>query len=262
MKSVIYPFFLTLTLAFFTLSGCQTFNLFTLDDDRALGLQVSQQIESDPKQFPILPERGNQEVYKYVRSLTQKLLNTGKVNYRNEFAWEVKIIKDDETLNAFATPGGYIYVYTGLIKFLDSEDQLAGVLGHEIAHAAMRHSTRQLTKIYGLSTLLNVVTKKAEPGVLEQIALSLVSLSFSRAHETEADNYSVEYLCPTNLHAAGAAGFFKKIESAGGSRPPAFLSTHPNPGNRVANIENKANMMNCKGTEKNVREYTRIKRLL
>lgn len=262
MKQIVLPFFLLLCAVSIMCSSCQTFNLFTLEDDKALGIQVSQQIESDPAQFPILPERGNEEAYKYIRSLTQKILNTGKVNYRNEFQWVVKIIKDDETLNAFATPGGYIYVYTGLIKFLDSEDQLAGVLGHEIAHAAMRHSTRQLTKIYGISALLSVVTKKSEPGLLEQIALSLVSLSFSREHETEADNYSVEYLCPTNLNAAGAAGFFKKIESAGNGNPPAFLSTHPNPGNRVTNIEQKAKILNCKGTDTNIREYTRIKRLL
>ena len=63
----------------------------------------------------------------------------------SDFDWELKIIHDDETLNAFCAPGGYIYVYTGLIKFLAHEDNLAGVIGHEIAHADLRHSTQQLT---------------------------------------------------------------------------------------------------------------------
>ena len=180
--------------------------------------------------------------------------------YRDEFAWEVKIIKDDETLNAFCTPGGHIYVYTGLIKFLDSEDQLLGVMGHEIAHAAMRHSTRQLTKIYGIQILASIVTGKSDPGLVEQIALGLASLKFSRSHETEADSYSVEYLCGTTYNAAGAAGFFKKLE--GQSQPPEFLSTHPNPGNRVENMEKQKQEKGCKGNLTNESKYAQIKALL
>ena len=195
-----------------------------------------------------------------MRNITNKILNTGKVSYRDEFAWEVKIIDDPKTLNAFCTPGGYIYVYTGLINFLDSEDQLAGVMGHEIAHAAQRHSTRQMTKVYGLAALSSVVTGNANPGLLEQIALSVISLKFGRTHETEADTYSVIYLCETDYNAAGAAGFFKKME--GQDTPPEFLSTHPNPGNRVANIEKKAIELDCKGTQTYSREYQRIKAMI
>ncbi len=263
-KKIFFAFGMAFLLSW---SGCKSgkglgLNLFSVQDDINLGLQVSQQIESDPQQFPILSEQNNREVYRYIRGITQKILNTGKVKYRNEFAWEVKIIDDEKTLNAFCTPGGYIYVYTGLIKYLDTEDQLAGVMGHEIAHAALRHSTRQMTKIYGLQALLQVATGKADPGLLEQIALGLVNLKFSRGHETESDNGSVEYLCATGYNAAGAAGFFKKIESQGGSRPPEFLSTHPNPNNRVENIEKKARDMGCRGRDTNRSEYSRIKKLL
>ncbi len=235
----------------------QSLNFFSVQDEMALGKQVVQEIESDPKQFPILPEAGNQEVYQYIRGLTQKILNTGKVAYRNEFAWEVKIIDDDNTLNAFCTPGGYIYVYTGLIKFLDSEDQLIGVMGHEIAHAAMRHSTRNLTKVYGLQVLYSIITGKAEPGMLEQIAMGLVALKFSRDHETEADESSVNYLCSTTYNAAGAAGFFKKMQ--GQPTPPAFLSTHPDPGNRVEKMEQKKTELGCKGSTTNQSAYQAIK---
>jgi predicted Zn-dependent protease len=237
------------------------FNLFTIQDDMELGKQFSQQIESDTKQFPLLPEKGNEEAYRYIRGLTQKLLRTGKVAHANEFAWQVKIIDDDETLNAFAVPGGYLYVYTGLIKFLDTEDQLAGVMGHEIAHAAQRHSTQQMTKIYGLDALRQIATGKSDPGLLEQIALGLVSLKFSRNHEKEADEYSVIYLCQTDLNAAGAAGFFEKIQGKGGT-PPEFLSTHPDPGNRVRDIKTKAQELGCRGKERNKTEYDRIKQLL
>ncbi|RME94237.1 MAG: peptidase M48 [Bacteroidetes bacterium] len=241
--------------------GGKSLNFFSVEQDIELGKQVSREINNNPNEYPILPERGNEEVYRYVRNLTNTLLRTGKVAYAREFPWEVKIIDDDETLNAFATPGGYIYVYTGLIKFLDSEDELAGVMGHEIAHSAQRHSTQQMTKAYGLQILLGIVTGRSDPGTIEQIALGLASLSFSRQHESEADAYSVTYLCGTQYRADGAAGFFRKINSRGG-RPPQFLSTHPDPGNRVAAIENKAREMGCRGRGTNDREYQRIKSLL
>lgn len=233
-------------------------NLFTPEQDIELGKQTEKEISDHPTEYPVLPERGNEQVYSYIRGITAKLLNTGKVAYRDQFAWQVKIINDNKTLNAFCTPGGYIYVYTGIIKFLDSEDQLAGVMGHEIAHAALRHSTNQMTKSYGLSALLSIVTGNSNPGLLEQIALGLVSLKFSRGHETDADNYSVIYMCETNYNAAGAAGFFRKLEGKSGN-PPEFLSTHPNPGNRISNIEKKAKDMGCKGSSTNVSEYNRIK---
>ena len=236
-------------------------NLFSPDQDMELGTQVNEQILSDPKQFPLLPENGNETAYRYVRGITTKLLNTGQVQYSDKFAWQVRIIADDKTLNAFCTPGGYIYVYTGLIKFLDAEHELAGVMGHEIAHAALRHSTRQMTQAYGIAALSSIITGKSSPGLIEQIAQGLLSLKFSRNHETEADHYSVVYLCGTDYDAAGAAGFFKKIAEKGGS-VPEFLSTHPDPGNRIANIEANAKEMGCTGTVTNTAEYARIKSLL
>jgi predicted Zn-dependent protease len=252
-----------------TIGGCKglqktvdNINLFSIEDDKALGKQVSQEIANDPKQFPILPEAGNQEVYNYIRGITKKILNSGKVQYKNEFAWEVKIIKDDKTLNAFCTPGGYIYVYTGLIKYLDSEDQLAGVMGHEIAHADKRHSTNQMTKVYGIDALRYIITGNQDPGLLSQIAISLASLKFSRSHEEEADEFSVRYLCPTEYNATGAAGFFIKLKQQGGSNPPEFLSTHPDPGNRVVAIRGRAQQLGCKGDNTNKSEYSRIKKLL
>lgn len=235
-------------------------NLFSPEQDKELGQQVSREIAGKPGEFPILPERGNEEVYRYIRGITQQLLNTGKVAYDNEFVWQVELIDDPETLNAFCTPGGYIYVYTGLIKFLDTEDELAGVMGHEMAHAALRHSTRQMTQVYGISALASLVTGRTDPGLLEQVAMGLVSLKFSRNHELEADEHSVIYLCETGYNASGAAGFFKKME--GQPTPPEFLSTHPNPGNRVEKIEGKARELGCTGNDRNEREYARIKALL
>ncbi len=241
-------------------SSLKKLNLFSIEDDKALGLQVSNQIASEPGTYPLLPERGNEEVYRFIRTITNNILNSGTVSHKDDFNWQVKIIDDPETLNAFATPGGYIYVYTGLIKFLDSEDELAGVMGHEIAHADLRHSTRQMTSSYGVSTLLSVATGNASQGAVQQVLAGITSLKFSRNHETEADTYSVNYLCNTKYDAAGAAGFFRKI--SGGSSTPEFLSTHPNPDNRVENIEKKAAAKTCSPSSTNVTEYNRIKQLL
>ncbi|MCS7072990.1 MAG: M48 family metalloprotease [Bacteroidia bacterium] len=223
--------------------GCKKngegFNIFSIEDDKALGAKTAAQIESDPANYPILPEEQYPVAYQHLRRIRDNILNSGKVPYRDEFAWQVKIIRDDNTLNAFCTPGGYIYVYTGLIKFLDAENELAGVMGHEIAHAARRHSTDNLTKAYGIQTLLEVVLGKNQ-GLLTDIAANLLILKFSRSHETDADEQSVIYLYSTEYDARGTAKFFEKLTAQGqGSSVPAFLSTHPNPDNRIQNINAK-----------------------
>ncbi len=246
-------------------SGCnvkggQGINLFTIEQEQELGRQVKQEIESNPSEYPLLPEQGNEQVYQYIRSLRDYILNSGQLAHRNDFAWEVKIIKDDETLNAFCTPGGYIYVYSGLIKFLDSESELLGVLAHEIAHADLRHSTRQLTKIYGLQVLVAIATGKSEPGLVEQIALGLASLKFSRSHESEADANSVLYLCNSPYDAAGAAGFFEKMLDR--PTPPQFISTHPSPANRVKAIHERKQVLGCSGSKTGQSKYRQMKQLL
>lgn len=239
-------------------------NLFPVEQDVELGKQVKAEIEADPKKYPLLAEQGNEQIYTYIRGLTSKILNTGRVANKDKFVWEVKIINDDKTLNAFCTPGGYIYVYTGLIKFLDSEDQLIGVMGHEIAHAAQRHSTRQLTKIYGIQIMLELASNgrsSKNVKLMKDITTSLVGLKFSRGHETEADEKSVDYLCPTGYNAAGAAGFFKKIQNQGGA-PPEFLSTHPSSATRVQDIEKRAKSLGCNGRSIAIDNYSKMKALL
>jgi len=228
----------------FTKKTVGSINLFPVEDDVKLGKQVSDEIASKPSEYPILPERGNEQVYRFIRGITQKILNSGQVRYKD--------------LNAFATPGGYIYVYTGLIKFLDSEDQLAGVMGHEIAHADRRHSTKQMTQTLGVQMLLAAALGDRE--AVQQVATGILGLKFSRNHESDADEYSVRYLCPTSYNAAGCAGFFRKMGSAQGV--PVFLSTHPSPANRVEEIEAQKNTMGCQGTQTNKSQYSRIKALL
>ncbi len=241
----------------------QNFNLLSVEDDRKLGLQVSQEIASKPSEYPLLDETSFAPAYTYLRSkITYRLLNSGKLAYRNDFTWQIKIIRDDNTKNAFCTPGGYIYVYTGLIKYLDNEDQLAGVMGHEIAHADLRHSSRQLTRIYGYQFLIDVILGR-NSGAIAQIALQLKSLQNSREFEREADDKSVEILSATPYACNGTAGFFEKLIAEGNSpSTPQWLSTHPNPDNRVEAINQKADELKCSKTPISPNTYSEFKATL
>ncbi len=220
--------------------GCSKLNLFTIEDDINLGKQTVQQIESQPAEYPILNPATNQAAYAYLYAMRDAILTSSEFEHKNDFEWKLFIIKDDAVQNAFCTPGGYIYVYTGLMKYLDDASSLAGVIGHEMAHADKRHSTRQMTEQYGIETLLSFIGGNAQQ--IASITAQLVSLKFSRNHETESDTYSVKYLCQTKYRADGAADFFEKIGSQG---IPAFLSTHPDPGDRVTNIKKQKNDLGC-----------------
>ncbi|WP_400190978.1 M48 family metalloprotease [Hymenobacter sp. B81] len=221
--------------------------LFSLEDDIALGQQVARQTDSTyAAKGQLLTRSANPQAYQALDAVVQRVLNSGQVQYRNEFAWDVKIIKDDNVQNAFASPGGHIYVFTGLIKYLDTESQLAGILGHEMAHADRRHTSRQLQNEYGINLLLSVVLGE-NPNQLAQIAAGLGTLKFGRDFEREADEYSVIYLNGTGHYACdGAAGFFIKAQEQGGAGVPEFLSTHPDPGSRITAIETKATELNCR----------------
>ncbi|MGI9542374.1 MAG: M48 family metalloprotease, partial [Cyclobacteriaceae bacterium] len=223
MRNLIFK---SLILLLLSSGGCKNLILFSIEDDKKLGAQVSAEIASKPKEFPVLNQKSYPFAYKYLNGIRDKILRSGKVDYQDEFAWELKIIQNDTVLNAFATPGGYIYVYTGLIKYLDKEDDLAGVLGHEIAHADKRHSIRQLQKVYGIQILLSIALGQ-NPSQLEQIvgglAGNLATLRFSREHEEEADDYSVVYLAQTPYQCNGAYSFFQKmLEEQKAGQVPKF----------------------------------------
>ena len=255
IKQAVFSIVLISTTLFVSCDKNGDFLIFSVQDDIDLGAQVAEEIASDPDQFPILP-RGNTAdcpdcagAYAYLDNMVNDILDSEGVAFRDEFAWEVQLIDDDDVLNAFATPGGYIYVYTGLIKFLERADDLAGVIGHEIAHADQRHSSKQLQRQYGVSVLLSIILGN-EPGQLEELAGTLAgnlgSLSFSRNLETKADEYSVIYLSDTDYACNGAFSFFQKLidlEATGGT--PAFLSTHPDPAERVDAINEKAIQEGC-----------------
>jgi predicted Zn-dependent protease len=258
MKKIIFFAGLVLALSACGNKGKQPsagFNLFTIEQDKAFGKQVNEEILSKPNEFPILDPVQHKEVYDYINGIRDMILKTGDVRYAKEFDWEIRII-NDTTLNAFCTPGGYIYFYTGILKFLDSEDELAGVLGHEIAHADLRHSTSQITKMYGVAAITNFLLGNRELG--NQIVQGLIGLRFSRDHESDADFNSVKYLCKTPYNAAGGAGFFEKIMALGGAKTPEFMSTHPSPDNRVEAFHNHKSTLGCQGKEEFQSRYKAV----
>jgi beta-barrel assembly-enhancing protease len=229
---------------------------FAVEDDILLGGQLAREVDSTYRASGQLLERNSanpqvQQAYLALDRIVSRVLNSEKVKYRAEFPWRVMLVRDDATLNAFAAPGGYIYVFTGLVNFLSDEDHFAGVIGHEIAHADLRHSVQQLERQYGIALLLSVALGN-DAGILEQIvgqlAGTLAGLRFSRGAETEADNASIAYLGGTNHYACdGAAGFFLRLNQQAEQQPgmPEFLSTHPNPDNRIENIRTRAQEAGC-----------------
>jgi beta-barrel assembly-enhancing protease len=227
-------------------TSCTDVNVFSIQRDMDLGAQVDAEIRSDKVNYPVLDSAANANnawAYQYLYKIRDSIFAKSNVDYENTFKWKIAIIKDDSVLNAFCTPGGYIFVYTGIIKFLDNEDDFAGVLGHEIGHAALRHSTDGLLKQNGLSYILSALG--GDSSRLAQIAASLVLLKYSRCHETQSDEYSVAVLKNSKYKCNGAASFFQKIGSSG---TPAFLSTHPDPGDRVVNINAHADKLGCNKT--------------
>ena len=230
-------------------------NFFTVNQDIEFGQQLKAEIEADPATYPILDESQYPDAYEHLRRIRDAVLQSDEFKYTDRFEWEVTIIDDDEVLNAFAAPGGYMYFYTGLIKYLDEESYFAGVMAHEMAHADKRHSTKTMTKVYGYSLLLNILLGK-DPSKMQEIirdlALGLGSLKFSREHEYEADEYAVRFLNDTKYHARDIAGFFEQLTDDGklGGRTPEFMSTHPDPGNRIEAIDEVWKSLGSKVGEK------------
>jgi len=226
----LFVFFLGGCIVFFLgLSSCkkdEKLNFFTLEEDIQFGQQVDSQIQASPDEYPILDPVKYKAVYDYMNEIKNKLLATGKIKYKDQFVWKITLI-DTTILNAFATPGGYLYFYTGLIKFCDTEAELAGVIGHEMAHADKRHSTVNMTKTYSYAVLFQILLGQNNE-TLAQIATNLVSLKFSRDQEYEADKNAVDYTAAAGYKGNELKNFLLKLDSLQEKGfNPEFLSTHP-----------------------------------
>lgn len=215
-------------------------NIFSDSDDVELGKDVSNEIKNNPAEYPVYTKVPSIKSYIDTR-IFQQILSSSKILKKSTFDYKIEIIEKDSVLNAFALPGGNVYIFTGLLKYLDSEAALAGVLGHEIAHAERRHATNRMTTYYGVSILLSIVLGD-KPSQIAEIAANLfVGLAFlanSRADEDESDQYSIEYLKDTRYYPGGVKFFFEKMKADGlissnSSSIATFLSTHPDPVERI-----------------------------
>ena len=172
----------------------------------------------------------------------------GKQAELKSFAWEFNVVDDAKTVNAFCMPGGKVVVFTGILNVTKNEDALAVVMGHEIAHALAQHGNERMSQglitQLGLSSLELALSQK--PEATRNLLLSAagagaqygVLLPFSRKHETEADEIGLYLMAMAGYNPAEAAPFWDRMtKSGGGSRPPEFLSTHPDPTKRSETLK-------------------------
>ncbi|HEX4749797.1 MAG TPA: M48 family metallopeptidase [Bryobacteraceae bacterium] len=209
-------------------------NFYSLEKEIALGKQLAQQVERQSKVVndPIVSE--------YVNRIGQNLVR----NSDAKVPFTIKVI-EDPSVNAFALPGGFFFVQTGLILKADNEAELAGVMAHEIAHVAARHGTRQATRgeIAQLATIpLIFMGGAAAYGIYEASGLlvPMSFLKFSRNFEAEADYLGVQYLYKTGYDPTGLVDFFEKIQTMEKRKPGTMskmFSTHPPTDDRIEKIQ-------------------------
>jgi predicted Zn-dependent protease len=213
--------------------------LISKNQEIQFGGQLDSLVTNSPEDYNIINENEYSNAYSYMYNMMNKILESDYLNRKEYFEWTIRII-DEDVLNAFAAPGGYMYFYTGLMQYLDNEAQLAGVMAHEIAHVDRRHSAQQLERELALTVIISIILGK-NPSQLEEYATALAkglsNLAFSRNHEYEADEFAVKYTSDTDYNPRGISGFFTKMEEIKTVRYPEFLSTHPDPGNRLEAID-------------------------
>ncbi|MGD8780076.1 MAG: M48 family metalloprotease [Ignavibacteria bacterium] len=232
------------------IAACSTgINLFTDSDEVKLGEEFDQEIRKNGEEYPVYE---NEEVKNYIDNrIFRHILESPEIKKKSVYSYQLEIIENDSTLNAFAVPGGYVYLYTGLIKYLDSEAALAGVIGHEIAHVERRHATQRITSAYGLQIIASIALGN-NPSQISVMAANLFSglslLSNSRSNEDEADEYSIKYLQSTRYYPGSVKFFFEKLRdedkiSSGSGGLETFLSTHPEPIDRINTTAERLNKL-------------------
>jgi predicted Zn-dependent protease len=199
------------------------------------GKELAMGRQSDPA---ILAEYGlydNPALQKYVESVGMRV---AKVSHLPDLEWHFRLL-DSPVVNAFAVPGGYIYITRGIVSYLNNEAQLAGVIGHECGHVTARHTAQDMTQqeIAQVGLLAGMVFSPAvrEYGVVASQGLGLLFLKYSRDHETQADELGVGYATKAGYDPREIPGTYQMLKRYGdrqGESLPNFLSTHPDPGDR------------------------------
>ncbi len=238
--------------AFLTISGiaaaavAQTrvdpgFNLFSTDQEIEIGKESAQEVERE------LPLVRDERVSRYVEELGARLAAEAP---GADYPYRFRVL-DVADLNAFALPGGFIYVNRGLIEAVRNEGELAGVLAHEIGHVALRHGTNQISKTYlaqaGISVLGGLLGGDgAASDILRVVGgtgLPLLFLKFGRTAEEQADTVGAQMMARAGYDPLALMSFFDTLESQSRGAPPEFLSSHPDYASRRENIQREAGLV-------------------
>jgi predicted Zn-dependent protease len=245
------------------LAGCATtginkgqLNIITSEEEVQMGQELAVEVE---KEYTIYRDPA---VTAYVQSVGERV---ARVSDRTDIEYHFAVIEKDE-LNAFAMPGGYIYIYTGLMKDLDDEAQLASVLAHEVGHVTSRHSTERLTAIYGYQILANLILGENPnfwAGLVSDIFSTTGMLAYSRKNEYEADMLGTKYASAAGYDPRGMTDLLGKLDAMHDREPSKLeelLATHPPTSERLSRVESIVAGM--PGTARNEAAYRRIKESL
>jgi predicted Zn-dependent protease len=218
------------------LTGCVDSSSISVEDEREMGLAVAEQAA---REMPLLQD---EPVVGFVRELGGHIVRRADTTGRE---YEFRVI-DSEMANAFAIPGGFIFVHRGILERAESASELAGVLAHEIGHVVERHGLEQMAKSRNTNTavgLIYVLLGRA-PGAAEQVALQVAGSAWmakhSREAEREADRVAVLYLARAGLDPRGMPRFFQRLLDEERTNPNALLawvSTHPLTEDRIADTD-------------------------
>lgn len=213
----------------------------TIDEEIALGLQSAPQMAQE---FGGL-ER-NEQLQAQIDAIGQALVESSDAN-DNNYPFEFHVLADPETVNAFALPGGQIFITMALLNQLETEGEVAGVLAHEIGHVVGRHSAEQLAKsqlIQGLAGAASVGLydpqnpDSASAAQMAQLVGAMVNMKYGRDDELQSDRLGVRFLADAGYDPRAMISVMETLERAGGgSQQPEFMSTHPDPGNRIEKIQ-------------------------
>lgn len=205
---------------------------FSPEEEKTIGASLKETILSLPEEFPVLDKSNYQNAYDYVSTLFRMLLNTEDVTLREDYDWDVTIINDDETRTAFITPGGHFFIYTGLLKALNTESELVSVFSHEIYYAEKGYVVKRLKEEY--SDLADILLENIDPPFLEDLAKDMKYISFSPSEVNKADKFAINLLCPFQYDATGLKSILDIAENSG--KKVDWLSIRPGTENRKDEI--------------------------
>jgi beta-barrel assembly-enhancing protease len=237
------------------------FNMFTKQQDIQLGREAASQVRQHYYAVQ------NTSLQEYLKKMGERLAATAEAS-GSGFPFTFTLL-NEKSVNAFALPGGPMFVFTGLVTSADNEAQLAGVMAHEMSHVILRHGTNQASKanLLRIPAILaaTIAGNGSLLGQLAQLGIGLgfnsVLLKFSRTDETQADALGSRLMSEAGYNPMEMARFFEKL-SQGGARVPQFLSDHPNPGNRQKAIEGEIRALPKRTYTYDTGEFPRTKKLV